>query len=69
MLEVDHTLASIVALALFISAGLIFYLALWVRNLRREKSELQSALERANADFELLRAATPFPYTRGGDEQ
>lgn len=67
MLEVDHTLASIVCIALFISAGLIFYLALWVRSLRREKSELKSRLAQMNVDYELLRQATPYPHTRGGD--
>jgi len=69
VLQVDHTLASIVALALFISAGLILFLALWVRSLRREKYELESSLARLDEDYRLLRAATPFPYTRNPGEE
>ena len=67
MLRVDPTLASVVCLALFISAGLVLYLALTVRSLRARNAELESANKRLKTDFRLLRAVTPFavacPYS------
>lgn len=61
MLEVSPTLASIVVLALFISCGLVLFLALTVRSLKRENLELDAEVRRAAEDYALLRDCTPFP--------